>query len=105
MNSERKYGRPPSGAVIASGVELVEHADDGLLLIRADEIAPAFFDLKSGVAGDILQKAVNYRLRVAILLDARPLSDRFAELVREHRAHPAVRFFNDEADALRWLAG
>ncbi len=104
MNSERKYGRPPSGAIIASGVELVEHAGDGLLLIRADEFAPAFFDLKSGLAGDILQKAVNYRLRVAILLDARPLSDRFVELVREHRAHPAVRFFKDEADALRWLA-
>lgn len=104
MKPERKYGRLSSGAVIASGVDLLEHAGDGALFLRADEIAPAFFDLKSGLAGDILQRAVNYRLRVAILLDARPLSDRFVELVREHRTHPAVRFFKDEADALRWLA-
>ena len=40
---------------------------DGLLLTE-DDLAPEFFDLKSGFAGELLQKFVNYGVRVAIIL-------------------------------------
>lgn len=48
----------------------------GATYCRADVVAlpvtrldPRFFDLTSGLAGDILQKFVNYRLRLAIIGD------------------------------------
>ena len=33
------------------------------------DLAPAFFDLKTGLAGDVLQKFSNYRMRLAIVGD------------------------------------
>ncbi len=37
------------------------------ILIYENNIAPAFFDLKTGIAGEILQKFSNYRVRLAIV--------------------------------------
>lgn len=76
---------------------------DGVLLTEAD-LGPEFFDLRSGLAGELLQKFVNYRMRVAIVLsnpDAH--GERFRELVREHRTHPDVRFVATLAEAEAWL--
>lgn len=39
------------------------------LVLHKGNIAPEFFDLETGLAGAILQKFVNYHLRVAILGD------------------------------------
>lgn len=39
------------------------------IVLHKENITPEFFDLKTGVAGAILQKFVNYHLRVAILGD------------------------------------
>jgi hypothetical protein len=75
----------------------------GLLLTEQD-LAPAFFDLKSGLAGELLQKFVNYRLRVAIVVaDPAVYGERFSELVREHRSHGLVRFAPTRAEANAWL--
>ncbi|MCL4861504.1 MAG: DUF4180 domain-containing protein [Caldilineaceae bacterium] len=75
----------------------------GLLLTEQD-LAPAFFDLKSGLAGELLQKFVNYRLRVAIVVaDPAAYGERFGELVREHRSHGLVRFAPTRAEADAWL--
>jgi hypothetical protein len=41
----------------------------GSLIIREQQLAPEFFDLKTRLAGDILQKFSNYRMRVAIIGD------------------------------------
>lgn len=76
----------------------------GVLLAQSD-LAPDFFNLKSGLAGELLQKCVNYRLRAAIVLENPDAhGERFSELVREHRNHSAVRFFFSRADAEAWLA-
>ena len=76
---------------------------DGLLLTEED-LGPAFFDLRSGLAGEAMQKFVNYRVRVALVI-ATPEShgERFVELVREHRTHPMVRVFETEDAARAWL--
>lgn len=76
---------------------------DGLLITEA-ELGPAFFDLKSGLAGELLQKFVNYQLRVAIILP-RPeaYGARFQELAYEHRTHPLVRFVASREEANAWL--
>lgn len=41
---------------------------DGVI-VHKENIAESFFDLRSGLAGDMLQKIVNYRLRLAIVGD------------------------------------
>jgi hypothetical protein len=77
----------------------------GGLVMREEEIAPQFFDLSSGLAGEVLQKFSTYRARLAIVIsDANNRGVRFSELVYEHRRHPAVRFFETEQQARQWLA-
>ena len=39
------------------------------IMIHEENIIPAFFDLKSGIAGDILQKFSTYNLQLAIVGD------------------------------------
>ncbi len=39
------------------------------IVIREQNITPDFFDLKTGLAGEILQKFSNYRVRLAIVGD------------------------------------
>src|ERR1700677_4330983 len=46
----------------------IEHRA-GLVILPASEVGNGFFQLKTGVAGDLIQKFVNYRLRLAIIGD------------------------------------
>lgn len=75
----------------------------GLLLAESD-LGKSFFDLRTGLAGELFQKFVNYRLPLAIVLpDHSGHGERFVELVREHRSHPLVRFFQSREEAVTWL--
>jgi hypothetical protein len=87
---------------------VAEHAfaDGGAAGLCLDEsdLHPDFFNLRSGVAGELLQKCVNYRLRVALVIaDPAKYGERFSELAREHEAHPTVRFVRTREDGDRWL--
>lgn len=67
---------------------------DGIALHVAN-IAPAFFDLKTRIAGDILQKLVTYRCRLAIVGDISPYtknSESLRALVRESNRGKDVWF-------------
>ena len=78
-------------------------AQGGLVVTEAD-LCPEFFELRTGFAGELLQKFVNYRARLAIVLaDSEAYGKRFSELIYEHRTHGAVRFFSSESDARQWL--
>ena len=78
--------------------------DDGGLLLDESQLGEQFFDLSSGLAGEVLQKFTNYRVRLAIVIaDANAYGARFSELVYEHRAHNAVRFFDSVQRARQWL--
>ncbi len=39
------------------------------IIIKEKNITPLFFDLKSGIAGELLQKFSNYQMRLAIVGD------------------------------------
>ena len=39
------------------------------MIVHKHHLTPAFFDLKTGIAGEILQKFSNYRARLAIIGD------------------------------------
>jgi hypothetical protein len=76
---------------------------EGLVLTEED-LGSDFYDLRTGLAGELFQKVVNYRGRLAIVIrDPRAYGERFSELASEHRRHAFVRFFEDRAQALQWL--
>ena len=76
---------------------------EGLLLLEGD-LDGAFFDLRSGIAGELFQKCTNYRLRLALVIpDPAAHGERFTELAREHARHKLIRFFALKSDALEWL--
>jgi Domain of unknown function (DUF4180) len=84
---------------LATGME-----EGGLVLGEAD-LAPAFYDLTSGLAGELFQKFVNYRVPLALVVkDPAVHGERFVELAREHRSHAKVRIFPDHDAAAEWLA-
>jgi hypothetical protein len=69
-------------AEIISDSVLISNAEEGLqllvdlyyqdfesIIIYENNITPVFFDLKTGLAGEILQKFSNYRVRLAIVGD------------------------------------
>lgn len=78
---------------------------DGVLLREAD-LDPAFFDLRTGLLGELFQKCATYRLPVAFVVpDPAAHGERFTELAREHATHPQIRFFREEGTAWAWLRG
>ena len=98
-----------------SGLEVREPADianvlnaamaAGGLMLDESQLGPDFFDLRTGLAGEVFQKFTNYRVRLALVIaDANSHGARFAELAYEHRTHNAVRCFTTEQLARQWLA-
>ena len=76
---------------------------DGLILQESD-LAPAFFELRTGLLGELFQKVTNYNLRLAmVVLEAASHGERFSELVYEHRSHRMIRFFASVDEAKAWL--
>ncbi len=76
---------------------------DGVLLTEQD-LGAEFFVLKSGLAGELFQKATNYKISLAIVLsDFSAFGERFFELTNEHRRHNLIRFFGSLTDAENWL--
>ena len=74
------------------------------LLFDANALAPAFFDLRTGVAGEVVQRLVNYGLRMAAVVpDPAAHGERFAEFAREASRGGPFRFCADRDTALAWL--
>lgn len=58
--------------LIANGSDvlgLIYSREEDNIIIRKQNIVPGFFDLATGIAGDVVQKLVNYRRRVAVVGD------------------------------------
>jgi len=96
------------GLVIGSGQEALElignasfaHAD--AVLLSAEQLAPAFFDLSTGLAGEVNQKLVNYRLLLAVL--NRPAgSESFEAFAAECARGGPLVFAGDREAAIREL--
>jgi GNAT superfamily N-acetyltransferase len=74
------------------------------LLLDRDALPAAFFELSTGLAGELVQKLANYRIRMACVvpdLPARPA--RFREFAREANAGRELRFFATRREAVDWL--
>ena len=77
---------------------------EGGLILSEEELSPIFFDLRSGLAGELLQKFVNYRVPLALVVkDPFARSQRFGELARELKTHSMVRVFPALESATAWM--
>ena len=65
------------------------------IAVHVANIDARFFDLRSGIAGDVLQKFVNYQTKFAVIGDIARYTDKsesVAALVRESNRGKDVRF-------------
>jgi PadR family transcriptional regulator AphA len=79
-----------------------EHSAERLLLYAAN-LSESFFDLKSGLAGAILQKFVNYHIKVALVIPSDRVQGRFKEYILEANRGNQFRAFTERSDAETWL--
>lgn len=73
-----------------------------VIVVPVSRLDPSFFRLRSGLAGEIAQKIVNYRLKLAVIGDVSEFtgeSQAFADFVREANRGHSIFFFPD-LDAL-----
>ena len=74
------------------------------IVLFKEQLDEAFFRLSTGLAGEVLQKFVNYRMKLAVVGDfsgyaSKPLQD----FIRESNEGRQICFQPDEAAALAWL--
>lgn len=74
------------------------------LILAEDDLAEEFFNLRTGLAGELFQKFINYKVRVALVVpDPEAYGERFSELAYEHRSHNMIRFIRTKGEAEAWL--
>ena len=106
-------------ALIRSGKPIIDDTQSALDLIadvvysdRCSRIAinkeafiEAFFDLRTGLAGDILQKFATYSAKLAIIGDfSAYTSDALKDFISESNRGNAIFFVSDETQAVEALA-
>jgi len=92
----------------SSAVELIAslryETGCGAVVLYKDCLDESFFRLSSGLAGEVLQKFVNYQMRLAIVGDfshytSKPLKD----FMYESNQGSQIGFWSSEEEALAWL--
>jgi hypothetical protein len=74
------------------------------LIIHKENLNEAFFDLKTGIAGDILQKFSNYRMRLAVVGDfTKYKSKSLSDFIGESNRYGVACFVNSLDEALERL--
>ena len=78
----------------------------GYVLLRAEQLAPEFFDLSSGLAGAVMQKFANYRVGLVIVgYDVGRASESLLALMTESNRGRSVWFVVDRDEALARIEG
>ena len=76
---------------------------DGMI-ISADKISPRFFDLKTRLAGEILQKFSTFQMRLAIVGDFSTFtSESLKSFIYESNRGGLIHFSPTTNDALAWF--
>ncbi|GCC53260.1 DUF4180 domain-containing protein [Chryseotalea sanaruensis] len=104
-------------AEIISANLVINNTDDGLsllgnlyyegfdsIIIHEKNITPEFFDLKNRMAGEVLQKFSNYRVRLAIVGDFSKYEGRsIQDFIYESNKGKQINFVNTLAEAKETL--
>lgn len=76
------------------------------ILLPVSAVTPAFFDLRTGIAGEILQKYTNYGVQVAFVGDfSQYTSKALRDFIRESNRGGRVLFLDSRDAALEALHG
>lgn len=103
---------------VLSTEKIIDNIDDGVnllwdlyyqdfdkIIIHAKNITPDFFDLKTGIAGEILQKFSNYRVRLAIVGDfSKYTNNSLKDFIFESNKGRQINFVNTLSKALEVLS-
>lgn len=89
--------------LIANGADvlglLYGREEDNLILLRKN-ITPGFFNLATGIAGDVVQKLVNYRCRIAVVGDFSDIDSKsFRDFVYESNQRGNIFFLASVEEA------
>ena len=103
MSSYAEYTREGDFAPMDVVAACFEQSRQDLLIDR--QALPAkFFDLRTGVTGELVQKLNQYGIRLACVVpDLRVQPERFQEFAREVNRGSRARFFESREDAVGWL--
>lgn len=89
---------------VAEFLDLMANCPSDTIILRKDDIAEEFYDLKTGLAGEILQKVSNYRRRLAVLGDFDSVKSRaLRDFIRESNGTGKVVFTADLEAAVALL--
>ncbi|MBN1755196.1 DUF4180 domain-containing protein [bacterium] len=109
--AEQCYLRGPIGKrLLSSPLQIMELLNEcanhntNLILLRAENLTPGFFDLSSREAGEILQKFSNYRIKAALVISSDQEKSRmFNEMSLETNRGNIFRIFEKVEQAEQWL--
>lgn len=74
------------------------------IVLHARALSDDFFKLRTGLAGMILQKFINYRIKVAVVLENDDkVKGKFRELLSESNKGNDFRTFFSAAEAEQWF--
>lgn len=80
-------------------------ADCNRIVMKKSILSERFFDLKTGLAGEVLQKFINYRVKVAIIGDFSMYSSQsLRDFIYESNNGNDIFFLPSEEEALERLS-
>ena len=105
-------------AEIITDQVVIKHVEDGIdlignvyyqgfdkVILYKENLSADFFDLKTGMAGEILQKFSNYRVRLAIVGDFSGYgSTSLQDFIRESNTGKLVNFLSSKEEAIDRLS-
>ena len=103
-------GEGPALARVQDILDLVAEALPrrvSMIVVTVERLDPSFFQLRSGLAGEFVQKIVNYRLRLAVIGNISAFtanSAAFTDFVRESNRGRSIFFVHDLDELVEKLA-
>lgn len=93
---------------IEDGIDLIGNlyyqGFDNVIMLE-ENITQEFFDLSTKMAGEILQKFSNYKMRLAIVGDFSTYQSKsFKDFIYESNKHGQINFVNSKAEAVSALS-
>ena len=85
-------------------VALCGENDTSRMMLHREALSDDFFKLKTGVAGEIFQKFINYSIQTAVIIpETSSLGSSFRELISEANRGGHYRFFPTREEAEIWF--
>lgn len=79
--------------------------DSGCMIIHAEDLGDDFFDLKTKIAGELLQKFSNYRMKLSVVGDFTGVKSKsLKDFIRESNRTGIITFVSTVEEALARLA-